>query len=229
LVRFFEKLQKLEKSPMKGLLANLRTHPLTENRIARAKKLMRRAHDYGRRSIEAAHKGFWADFGKDRQKALGRLDDEEDVPRLYWTAISLAALITQSKDDMGLVGELPVVEALMGRAYALRPDWDDGAIHEFYISYDGGRSEAMGGSVKKAKEHFDRVMQLTGGKKVGPLVTWAEVVAVEAQNRKEFNELLDKALAFDVDEAPRFRLVNVLAQQKARRLKARADDLFLEE
>ncbi|MCS6948927.1 MAG: M48 family metallopeptidase [Armatimonadota bacterium] len=38
LVRFFEKLQKLEKSPMKGLLANLRTHPLTENRILRAKR-----------------------------------------------------------------------------------------------------------------------------------------------------------------------------------------------
>jgi predicted Zn-dependent protease len=40
LVRFFEKLQKLEKSPMKGLLANLRTHPLTENRILRAKKVI---------------------------------------------------------------------------------------------------------------------------------------------------------------------------------------------
>jgi predicted Zn-dependent protease len=40
LVRFFEKLQKIEKSPMKGLLANLRTHPLTENRILRAKKLI---------------------------------------------------------------------------------------------------------------------------------------------------------------------------------------------
>jgi predicted Zn-dependent protease len=32
--------RKLEKSPMKGLLANLRTHPLTENRILRAKKLI---------------------------------------------------------------------------------------------------------------------------------------------------------------------------------------------
>ncbi|GIV14567.1 MAG: hypothetical protein KatS3mg022_0002 [Armatimonadota bacterium] len=38
LVRFFEKLQKLEKSPMKGLLANLRTHPLTENRILRGRR-----------------------------------------------------------------------------------------------------------------------------------------------------------------------------------------------
>lgn len=40
LVRFFEKLRQLEKGEMKGLLANLRTHPLTENRILRAKKLI---------------------------------------------------------------------------------------------------------------------------------------------------------------------------------------------
>lgn len=45
LVRFFEKLQQLEKSPMKGLLANLRTHPLTENRILRAKKLIAQLPD----------------------------------------------------------------------------------------------------------------------------------------------------------------------------------------
>lgn len=52
LVRFFEKLQKLEKSPMKGLLANLRTHPLTENRILRAKKLIAQLPD--RQSPSAA-------------------------------------------------------------------------------------------------------------------------------------------------------------------------------
>jgi predicted Zn-dependent protease len=52
LVRFFEKLQKLEKSPMKGLLANLRTHPLTENRILRAKKVIAALPD--RHSASAA-------------------------------------------------------------------------------------------------------------------------------------------------------------------------------
>ncbi len=40
LVRFFEKLRTMEKGEMKGLLANLRTHPLTENRILRAKKMI---------------------------------------------------------------------------------------------------------------------------------------------------------------------------------------------
>lgn len=38
LIRFFEKLRQMEKGEMRGLLANLRTHPLTENRILRAKR-----------------------------------------------------------------------------------------------------------------------------------------------------------------------------------------------
>jgi predicted anti-sigma-YlaC factor YlaD len=117
----------------------------------------------------------------------------------------------------------------MGRALALDPDWGDGSIHEFYITYDGGRSPAMGGSVERARQHYERALQLTGGKKISPYVTWAEVVSVQAQDLKQFNALLDQALAFDVDEAPHFRLVNVIAQNRARWLKSRASDLFLEE
>jgi predicted anti-sigma-YlaC factor YlaD len=60
-------------------------------------------------------------------------------------------------------------------------------------------------------------------------VTLAETVSVRAQDRKEFLELLDRALAFDArGEAPEFRLANLVAQRKARWLKGRVDDLFLE-
>lgn len=55
------------------------------------------------------------------------------------------------------------------------------------------------------------------------------MVAVAAQDRKLFDAELDRALAFDADSEPRFRLANLISQQRARRLKARASDLFLEE
>ena len=150
------------------------------------------------------------------------------MPVLYWTAAAWAAEIALSKHDLTLVADLPAVEALMDRALVLDEAFDHGAIHEFYVSYDGGRAEAAGGSVARAREHFARAMQLNGGEKVGPLVTLAEVVAVQAQDRKEFDALLDRALAFDADAAPRFRLVNLIAQERARRLRARTGDLFLE-
>ena len=43
------------------------------------------------------------------------------------------------------------------------------------------------------------------------------------------DELLEGVLAADADAAPEFRLVNVLAQKKARRLLDQIDDLFLSE
>jgi len=117
----------------------------------------------------------------------------------------------------------------MRRALALDERYDDGAIHEYFIAYEGGRPEAMGGSVERARRHFARAMELSGGKKVSPLVTYAETVSVRTQDRKEFLDLLDQALAFDArGTAPDHRMANLVSQRHARWLKGRVDDLFLE-
>jgi hypothetical protein len=57
----------------------------------------------------------------------------------------------------------------------------------------------------------------------------AEQVALQEQNREEFDALLARALTFDVNHAPASRLANILAQQRARQLQQAADDLFLKE
>jgi len=54
-------------------------------------------------------------------------------------------------------------------------------------------------------------------------------VALQEQDREEFDTLLARVLAFDVNDAPASRLANILAQQRARRLRQAADDLFLKE
>jgi hypothetical protein len=195
--------------------------------LARAKKLFARAFDYSLRGLEARHGGFRAAFEKERQAALAGLG-KDDVPLLYWAAASLGARVSLSKDDMVAIGRLPDFEALLYRALALDEAFGDGAIHELLIGYES-RSESMGGSLVRAKEHYERVLALTAGKKLAPRVTWAESVAVPAQDKKLFDALLDQVLAFNVDEAPSFRLANLIAQRRARFLKERAGDLFLEE
>jgi Tfp pilus assembly protein PilF len=117
----------------------------------------------------------------------------------------------------------------MRRALELNESYDSGAIHEFFIAFEGGRPASMGGSIEKARKHFDRAMELSGGKKLSPLVMYAGTVSVRAQDKKEFMELLDRVLTFDAyNEAPEFRMANLVAQRQARRLKGKADDLFLE-
>jgi predicted anti-sigma-YlaC factor YlaD len=128
-----------------------------------------------------------------------------------------------------MLADLPRCEALLRRALALQEDFDGGAVHEYFTAFEGGRPEAMGGSASRARYHFERAMELSGGKKVSPLVTLAETVSVRAQDRMEFLDLLDRALAFDArKEAPEYRLANLVAQRKARWLKGRVDELFLE-
>ena len=194
----------------------------------RARRLLQRAKEYGMRGLEVAHPGFRERLLADPGKALA-MAETEDVPLLFWTAASWSLRISLSGGAPHMLADLPRCEFLMRRALALQEDYDHGAIHEYFLAFEVGSSEAMGGSLDKAREHFGRAMELGGGRKISPLVTFAETVSVRTQNRKEFLELLSRALAFDArTEAPEFRLANLLAQRKARWLEGRVDELFLE-
>ena len=61
------------------------------------------------------------------------------------------------------------------------------------------------------------------------MVSLAEHVAVRLNGRREFESLLNQALAFDVDTAPDQRLANLIAQRRAALLLSQADNLFLED
>jgi len=194
----------------------------------RARRLYLRAREYGLRGLSAGRPGFREEFAADPVKAAAKAD-REDVPLLFWTGVSWSLAISTAQDDLEMLVDLPRCEALMRRALALQEDFDGGAIHEYFIAFEGGRPEAMGGSAERARRHFERAMEISRGRKVSPLVTLAETVSVRAQDRKEFLDLLDRALDFDArKEAPEYRLANLVAQRKARWLKGRADELFLE-
>jgi len=194
---------------------------------ARAKHLFLRARGYGFDALEKAVPGSRAALtGEDREARRQMLErtKKEDVPTLYWLAAAWGSAISNARDDMRLVGEMPVVAALMKRALQLDEAWDEGAIHEFFITYDAGQ----GAGKEAATRHFERALQLSGNKKLAPYVTYAEAVCVVSQDKKEFVRLLGKVLAFDVDSDPHHRLVNILAQRRARWLMSRIPDLFAE-
>jgi predicted anti-sigma-YlaC factor YlaD len=194
----------------------------------RARRLYLRARDYGLRGLEAAHPGFREALAKDPAEALSQAGPA-DVSLLYWTAASWTLAIASSGMAPALLADLPLCEALMRRALSLDEGFGAGAIHEYFIAYEGGRPEAMGSSVERARFHLERAMAFAEGKRVSPLVTMAETVSVRTQDKTEFLALLDRALAFDaLREAPEFRLANLVAQRRARWLKERADELFLD-
>jgi hypothetical protein len=152
---------------------------------------------------------------------------KEDIPALYWTAAALGLAISVSKNDAEMLARLPEVEAFLERSLALDESWDAGALHEFQITLAGAKPGAL--DVPQIKHHYDRALQLSEGGHAGLYVTYAEVVSVQEQNRREFRSLLERALAIDPAQYEEVQLLNLVAQRRARWLLGRIDELFLEE
>ena len=203
-------------------------HDLTEAEAlrARARRLYLRAQGYGLRGLEAGHPGFSNALLAHPTVAV-QSATKQDVPLLYWTACAWAGAISLSKDNPDLVAQVPAMEALIDRALELDESFDLGAIHGFLIAYEMSRQGAAGDPAARARQHFERAMALSGGNEAAPLLAMAESVAVQKQDVKEFDSLLQQALAINPDAHPETRLVNLVMQRRARWLLARRGDLFL--
>jgi predicted anti-sigma-YlaC factor YlaD len=193
---------------------------------ARAKKLYLRARDYGLRALEVDFPGFGARLRTDPDAALARTT-KKHVPVLYYTAASWGSAFAIDKADSTLSIDQSTIEKLMQRAIALDESWEMGSLHDFFVTWEGARS-SVGGSLEKAKQHFGRSLVLSAGHRASPYVTYAESISLSAQNKKEFQELLQKALEVDVNAVPTQRLANIIAQRRAKWLLSRVDDLFVE-
>lgn len=194
----------------------------------RAKNLYLRGRDILLVGLEDKYPGFREHLRtKDYAKAL-QCTTRKDVPLLYWAGAGWLGGYAIDPFDMDLGVTLPAAAALIERVYRLDPDYAAGAIHEFYILYYGSLPEYMGGSLKKAREHFAKALAVSGGRSSTPYISLATAVTVKEQNLAEFRELLNQALAIDPEADPENRLVNVLNRRKARWLLEHADDYFVE-
>jgi predicted anti-sigma-YlaC factor YlaD len=194
---------------------------------ARAMRLYLRARDYGLRALDVRYQGFVETLNNEPEKAVRNLG-KKDVPYTYWTAVSWAGAISMAKDSAELIADLPKVEALIDRALVLDEAFDSGAIHSFLITYEMNRASGIGDPENNARRHFERAVVLSDGQQAGPFVTLAESVLLPKQDKAEFKNTLQMALAIDTDMRLEWRLANVVMQRKARWLLQRIDKLFVE-
>ena len=192
----------------------------------RAAKLYRRARDYGLRALATRHTG-WREGLLLNPETTAQQARKDDVPLLYWTSAAWGALISLSKDNPEVIADLPQVAAMADRALALDPDFDHGALHAFMITFAFARADSATDPRAVAKRHFDRAIQLGDGKNAGPYLAWVESVSLQEQNGDEFSELLNRALAIDLNTKPEWKLANTILQRRARWLLKRKDDLIL--
>jgi len=197
--------------------------------LDRAKKLYVRGKDILYTALEYKFPGFMAATVQEGTLApLLKKCKKDDVPLLYWAAAGGFAAYSIDVFDFDLGFSIPEWGAMMARAYELDPEFNEGAIDEFYIQYYASLPENMGGDMDKAEIHFKRALEKSGGLSAGPYVSYAKSVCANAQkpDYDAFTENLEKALAIDSDQNKSNRLVNILSQRKAKFMLDNAYDYF---
>ncbi len=193
----------------------------------RAIRMYSRARGYCARALAVSQPRLAESMTRDPRAAVALLGSTKasDVPALFWTAAAWGGEVLLAGSQLVRMPELALVRARLERALQLDEDWEAGAIHEAMIALEGLPLLA-GGSAARARTHFERAVQLSEGESALPYVAFASSVQLPARNRGEFERLLKQAIAVDPARRPDLRLVNLIAQRRARFLLAAGDRLF---
>jgi hypothetical protein len=179
----------------------------------RAGKMYQRARGYCLHGLELRHRSLTGQALSADPNAALVVATVKDVPWLYWTAAAWGADLSLSPSPAARIAELAVVRALFNRAKVLNDTWEQGAIYEGLIAFDG-LPALLGGSPQAARADFDRAMRLSDGKSVFAHVALATTLSDPAEKRR----LLEQAVAIDVSTITSRRMTNLIAQRYAKAL-----------
>ena len=199
----------------------------------RAKKLYLRGRDYLIHGLDVRYPGFHdALFATDDGSALDSYlpgFTVDDVGFLYWIAAGWIGAFSLDTFDLDLAFRVPRALKLVLRALELNDGYNDGAIHDFLVQYYASMPPTLGGDKDLAEYHHERALFYADGRLAGPYVSYAESMLIPQQDRQQFIDCMNQALAVDPDAYPAARMVNILSQRKAQWYLDNIDDFFLPE
>jgi len=195
---------------------------------ARAAGLYVIGRDYGRRAL-SRRKDLKAALDKSDvaalKAALAKLD-RDDAPEVLWTAAAWAGWANLSLDQPAAVADLPLIEVLLDRAVELDEGYQYGMPHLLLGAFHAARPPLLGGNPERAERHFTRARELGQGNLLLVPVFEAKYYARAILDPELFDRLLAEALSAPLDRAPDIRLLNTVAQRKARDLQPMRDEWF---
>ncbi len=195
--------------------------------LTRAKNMYVRARDYGLDGLDIRYDNFRKGLAANADSTLA-LTEKEDCDILYWTGLSWMGAFTVAKFDMKLALSVPKAIKIMKRVEELNPDYGNGSIDEFLISYYGAMPKSMGGDKDKAKTHFDRAVKLSKGNSAGPYIAYATAVAIPAQDRELFLQLMKKAKKVKPESLQNNLLHRTIQRENSIWYLNHIDDFFIE-
>lgn len=195
----------------------------------RARRLAEKGLDYARRALCQRHAAICdTEQGPfDAFKPTLAPVTTADVTLLYTYGAAWAGLIQVSSGDWRALADVPKVEAVMERVIELDETYQRGQAHLYLGVMRSQLPPSLGGKPEQGRAHFERAIDLSGGRNLMAKVAFAEYYARLTFNRPLHDRLLKEVLEADPVEQD-MTLSNALAQRRARVLLAGAPDYFLE-
>lgn len=147
------------------------------------------------------------------------------MPVLYTLGTTWAGYIEAHSSDWNAIAELGRVEALMTRVVALDEGYQQGQAHMYLGVLKSLLPPALGGKTEQARAHFERAIELSGGRNLMAKTLYAERYARLVFDQSLHDRLLQEVLAADPAEYG-LTLQNRVAQRDAAALLAGSEAYF---
>jgi hypothetical protein len=193
----------------------------------RAKVLYLRAKEYGMRVLrmEDNFSGGEAGTIEAFTQAVSALD-EDYLEALFWTGFAWGGWINLSLDNPRALIELTKVQVLMQRVQDLDETFFFGGAGLFFGSVWGLKPRMLGGDPEKAKEYFERNLEITGKNFLLTYIYYARFYAAKTLNEELFDQLLAIVDETPAGVLPDYQLLNMIAKKKAGFLKKHKEEWF---
>lgn len=200
---------------------------LENSQADRAKNFYFRAKEYGLRALrlnsdfkEAENQSF------DAFKASLDSFSEDDVPALFWTAISWGLYINLSLDDPSSLAKLAYCEEIMKRVYDLDSSYFGGGPSLFFGVLECVKPQMLGGSPERGMNHFKKSWELSNQEFLLNRVFIAQYYTVATLDEEMFDELYKEVMNAEKPKDPKNNLIHAIAKLKMKWLNDNKEDLF---
>ena len=208
-----------------------RADRIKQDDYAKSMKYYTQANADFSRAVKFIDQSLLIDYPKYESWLNGKSDaallfDKNSIDKLYWCAAAYAGAIQSSNGNPEWVIQLPKIGFLLEAALDLDPDWNYGSLYTAMISYSLIRHDAKENKIEIAKTFFDNAIKASKGEDLSPYISYAENIAILQQNKKEFTNMLYKALNIDIHANPELSLTNYINQKRANWLLDNIDEFF---
>jgi hypothetical protein len=194
---------------------------------ARARRLTGKSIVYAQRALCISNPAGCGLKGMHLQDARPHLEEigSKDVPVLYTFGLSWLAFIQARAGEATALAQLPQATMVMERTRELNPNYKASEVELYLAVLNTIRPPALGGDFPAGKRHYEKALELSGGRDLNIKVKFARYYARTLYDRELHDQMLNEVLQADPVQT-NLTLANTLAQREARALLASADDHF---